>query len=137
MVVLGNLGGSYAMPKGDLKKDGAARYVQRDSHEFRVEPLSAVPDKYTDKTILRLGTAFVGDQCEKKLRLHGRYETGQIIHIRFSTLCETSSGMMPFEGIFHLSPGSGVAASVKPLAGTEPAPDDADVFYFGFEPSGG
>jgi hypothetical protein len=130
-----SLGGSYALPTGEVTKKGPARIVERDGQEFRIEPLASVPDEYDAKSILRLATAYVGQGCEKKLRLHGRYETGSIIHVRFTTLCESPKGSVPWEGIFHLSPGRGIAASVRPSSGTAPVPDDADTFYFGFEPA--
>lgn len=146
-VELDAFGGSFLFPDGPMKTQKTAREVTRDGFAFRVEELPKPTAQYTDRSILRLASEYVGEACRKPLRLHGRYETADVIHVRFTTSCKSADGELLWDGILHLSPGRAVAASVKPATesgtpkgtsgSTEPGelPSDADTFFFGFEPA--
>ena len=57
--------------------------------------------KVTAASILRIATKYVGNECQPKLRLHGRYETDDVIHVRLDTVCEDDTeirGMLHFYG---------------------------------------
>ncbi len=126
-----SLGGAFLMPDAPLATETQHQLlVVRSGYQFLVERMSEVPVAFDDKAVLRMATAYVGLACVKKLRLHGRYETGNLIHIRFHTVCDDQTA---WAGIFHLLPSSGVAASVKGPAGAGTLPEDLDTFLFGFE----
>ncbi len=134
-VELAEPGGSFLLPKGnDHMQNVSQRTVVRKKHRFTVEALTDIPQKLTDKAILRVAMNYVGTECQKKLRLHGRFEKGDWIHVRFTTTCADGT---PWAGIFHLAPGRGAAASVRPRPGQKAElPTDLETFLFGFELSG-
>lgn len=76
--------------------------TSHDGFEYVLEAVSLDNKKPLDaKTLLRLTTAYVGNACQPKLRLHGRYETQGVVHTRFDTVCSDGTeirGMMHFWG---------------------------------------
>lgn len=86
--------------------------------------------KPTDASILRTATKFVGNACQPKLRLHGRFETQGVIHVRFDTVCESGTA---YHGIIHFWDGkSVVATTVRESEAPDPNPN-LEAFLFGFE----
>lgn len=86
--------------------------------EYVVESFEGFP-KLTDSTLLRAVTAYLGNACQAKLRLHGRYETKGIVHVRFTTTC---SDGLSIEGMVHVNGTKWVAASKRtPPSSATPA----------------
>lgn len=78
--------------------------------EFRAEALPLVLPHPTDKTILKTALDFVGFSCQPKLRLHGRFESESIIHVRFDTACKDG---VEWHGAFHFLDERVVVAAVR------------------------
>lgn len=89
--------------------------------EYTVEAFEGFP-KLTDSTLLRAVTAYVGNACQPKLRLHGRYETKGIVHVRFSTSC--SDGLV-IEGMVHVNGTQWIAASKRTPSSASTTPSAA------------
>ncbi len=74
--------------------------AQHEGFEYVIEGVSRTNTQKLDaKTLLRATTQYVGNDCQPKLRLHGRYETQGVVHTRFETVCKDGteiSGMMHF-----------------------------------------
>lgn len=66
--------------------------------EFRAETLPIAVPNPTDKTILKTALDFLGFACQSKLRLHGRFESEGVIHVRFDTACKDG---VEWHGAFH------------------------------------
>jgi hypothetical protein len=86
--------------------------------------------KPTDASILRTATRYVGNACQPKLRLHGRFETQGVIHVRFDTVCENGT---VYHGTIHFWDGkSVVATTIRDAESPQPNPH-LEAFLFGFE----
>lgn len=130
---LPSLGGYFLLPEGPLDEQSESRVVaKRGAATYVIERLKDVPSKeLTDMTVLQIASAYVGNPCVPKLSLKGRFEKGELTYIRFATTCKDGT---PWAGIFLLSKGNGVAASVRMAAG-QPLPADVDTYIYGFEPT--
>lgn len=99
-------GFSILAPEGakvETDKNGMWKAVaSHGDFEYVVEAVSRDNKKTPDaKTLLRATTEYVGNACQPKLRLHGRYETQGVVHTRFDTVCTDGTeirGMMHFWG---------------------------------------
>jgi hypothetical protein len=88
--------------------------------------------KPTDVSILRTATKYVGNSCQPKLRLHGRFESQGVIHVRFDTVCEDGRA---YHGILHFWDGKSVVATTQ-LDSELPAGEknpNLEAFLFGFQ----
>lgn len=84
----------------------------------------------TDKSILRTATAFVGNACQPKLRLRGRFETQGVIHVRLDTVCEDGK---QHHGILHFFDGHVLVAVATSDPGVgAPADELLEAFLFSF-----
>jgi hypothetical protein len=82
------------------------------------------------KNILRTATKYLGNECQPKLRLHGRFETAGVIHVRFDTVCEDGT---TYHGMFHFWEGKAIVATTVLESDTGEANPNLDSFLFGFE----
>jgi hypothetical protein len=83
-------------------------------------------------SILRTATKYVGNSCQPKLRLHGRFESQGVIHVRFDTVCEDGRA---YHGILHFWDGKSVVATTQ-LDSELPAGEknpNLEAFLFGFQ----
>jgi hypothetical protein len=102
--------------------------------EYVLEAVSRDNKKTPDaKTLLRATTEYVGNACQPKLRLHGRYETKGVVHTRFDTVCADGREI---RGMMHFWGENIVAASVRRSAAGAQDPN-LEPFIFSFELSAG
>lgn len=101
--------------------------------EYRLEPLSTGGREPTSSNILRSATAYLGNDCQPKLRLHGRYESAGVIHVRFDTTCKDGSA---WHGMLHFWGKSG-AVTTSYLQPSQAALENPhlEAFLFSFESS--
>lgn len=127
------LGGYFLLPEGPLDEQSETRVVaSRPPRTYTIERMTGVPTKeLTDRTVLQIASAYVGNPCVSKLSLKGRFEKGDLTYIRFATSCKDGTS---WAGMFLLQQGAGVAASVRVPAG-QSLPDDLDTYIYGFEPT--
>lgn len=78
--------------------------------EYLAAALKTEGKKPDASRILRAATAYVGLACQPKLRLHGRYENHDVIHVRFDTVCEDGSA---FHGMLHFWNNQGIATTTR------------------------
>ncbi len=78
--------------------------------EFRAETLPVAVPNPTDKTILKTALDFLGFPGQSKLRLHGRFESEGVIHVRFDTACKDG---VEWHGAFHFLDERAVVAAVR------------------------
>lgn len=114
--------------------DGGLFKAEAENEGFRyvIEAVSVDNDQKPDaKTLLRATTKYVGNDCQPKLRLHGRYETQGVVHTRFDTVCKDGTEI---RGMMHFWEKSIVAISVRR---DEPgkANPNLEPFIFSFERS--
>lgn len=101
--------------------------------EYRLEPLQTGGREPTASNILRSATAYLGNDCQPKLRLHGRYESAGVIHIRFDTTCKDGSA---WHGMLHFWGKSGaVTTSFHSPAQAALENPHLEAFLFSFESS--
>jgi hypothetical protein len=101
-----------------------------DGFEYVVEAVSRDNNKPLDaKTLLRLTTEYVGNACQPKLRLHGRYETQGVVHTRFDTVCADGTEM---RGMMHFWEENVVAAFARRSPAALPN-QNLEPFIFSFE----
>lgn len=127
-------GFSHLAPEGTKLAAGeAGMFRAAASHgafEYVVEAVSRDSKKTPDaKTLLRATTEYVGNACQPKLRLHGRYETKGVVHTRFDTVC---SDGREIHGMMHFWGENIVAASVR-HSGTGAENPNLEPFIFSFE----
>lgn len=127
------LGGYFLLPEGPLDEQTETRVVaSRPPRTYMIERMTGVPTKeLTDRTVLQIASAYVGNPCVSKLSLKGRFEKGDLTYIRFATSCKDGSS---WAGMFLLQQGAGVAASVR-VPGGQSLPEDLDTYIYGFEPT--
>ena len=130
---LPSLGGYFLMPEGPLDEQSETRVVaSRPPRTYVIERMTGVPTKeLTDRTVLQIASAYVGNPCVSKLSLKGGFEEGGLTYIRFATTCKDG---LSWAGMFLLEQGAGVAASVRVPAG-QSLPADLDTYIYGFEPT--
>jgi len=127
-----SFGFSVLMPEADLsEKEGGFRAVaEMGGHRFVVEPLETEGRKPNAKRILRWASQYVGNDCQPKLRLHGRFESKGVIHVRFDTVCADESER---HGMLHLWPNKGVVAVIEQKTGEAPLESSvSEKFLFSF-----
>ncbi len=101
--------------------------------EYRLEPLSTGGREPTAANILRSATGYLDNSCQPKLRLHGRYESEGVIHVRLDTVCEDGSewhGMLHFWG----KRGAVTTSFLQPSQASLENPH-LESFLFSFEPT--
>lgn len=127
------LGGYFLLPEGPLAEQTETRVTaSRPPHTYVIERIADVPTKeLTDRTVLQIASAYVGNPCVSKLSLKGRFEKGDLTYIRFASTCKDGTSLA---GMFLLQKGAGVAASVRAPAG-QALPADLDTYIYGFEPT--
>lgn len=128
-------GFSLLLPTGAQWKaqDGAEQaLVDVGGEEYRARRLSLEGKKITDALILRLVSAEVGHACEAKLKIHGRYETGETIHVRFQTPCK---GEQDYYGVLHVRGGYALLVYIHRTAPVVGQPEHLDSLVFGYEES--
>lgn len=130
-------GFSIPMPKG-AKLSAAEKNFEMSAQDasgitYVVKSLElGSTKKPTDVSILRTATQYVGNTCQPKLRLHGRFESQGVIHVRFDTVCEDGS---VYHGVLHFWDGKSVVATTK-LPRELPAGEkneNLEPFLFGFQ----
>jgi hypothetical protein len=85
----------------------------------------------TAKRVLRNATQFLGNDCQPKLRLRGRFETQGVVHIRFDTVCKDGTQK---NGMFHFFDSKVFALQVLTPSGQSlPAEEMMDALRYGFE----
>ncbi len=87
----------------------------------------------TDVSILKTATKFVGNDCQPKLRLHGRFDKKGVIFVRFDTVCKDGA---VYHGMLHLFDGKALVLTTKERAEyAEPGkmPGLLEDFIFSFE----
>jgi hypothetical protein len=104
------------------KSNGAGRFV--------IEAVPLEGKTLSSASMLRTVTKYVGVACQPKLRLHGRFESGHVVHSRFDTTCKDGT---EYHGLAHFWPDRALmVAHVGPAsAALEEGPRDA--FLFGFK----
>lgn len=132
-------GFSQLMPEAaklETKEGGAFEMTHEDASGITYVTKSLElnqTSKPTSASILRTTTKYVGNDCQPKLRLHGRFETAGVIHVRFDTVC--SSGTT-YHGIVHFWDGKAVVATTIVKSESVQNPN-LEAFLFGFERAGG
>lgn len=124
--VLAPVGATVTQSEGEKFKS----VTTHDGFEYVVEAVSRDNKKPLDaKTLLRLTTEYVGNACQPKLRLHGRYETQGVVHTRFDTVCADGTEM---RGMMHFWEENVVAAFTRrsPAGVANP---NFEPFVFSFE----
>ncbi len=98
--------------------------------KYVIEAVSIENDKKLDaKTLLRSTTNYVGNDCQPKLRLHGRYETQGVVHTRFDTVCKDGTEM---HGMMHFWEKNIVAVFAQSATASVKNPN-LEPFIFSFE----
>lgn len=128
-------GYSVLAPDAMRFSSGAATYkaVGQDENgiEYRLEPLVTDGREPTAANVLRSATAYLGNACQPKLRLHGHYESGPVKHVRFDTVCEDGSS---WHGMLHFWEKKGaVTTTFLTPAQSSLANPNLEAFLFGFE----
>ena len=129
------LGFSALMPEVVRVETGAELYGAKaeDASHFvlTIEQVAIRAGSPSDSTILRTALKYVGKGCEAKLRLHGRYESEGVIHVRFRTACEDQS---QYRGVIHFWQDKAVVMSsfMAGSAGSTLENPHLEDFLFGF-----
>ena len=105
-----------------LKTDGSARWV--------IEATSLEGSTLSNTTILRTVTKYVGNACQPKLRLHGRFESGGVLHTRFDTVCKDGT---EYHGVAHFWPARVLMVAHIGPGSTALEEGRRDAFLFGFK----
>lgn len=125
-------GFSIAFPAGANWQDTAgteSAVVNTDAVEYRAHRVSLGGKKPTDGLILRIVSQEVGRQCEAKLKLFGRYETGDTIHIRFQTSCK---GDQDNYGVLHIRGDAALFVYMHRSGKFDAPPEHLDALVFGY-----
>jgi hypothetical protein len=104
------------------KSDGSARFV--------IDAVALEGKTISSASILRTVTKYVGNACQPKLKLHGRFESGNVVHTRFDTTCKDGT---EYHGVAHFWPDR--ALMVAHIGPSSAALDEGrrDAFLFGFK----
>jgi hypothetical protein len=110
------LGISVPLPRLATTEDGTGgkRVVASEGPiEYRVEGMRRLRGAPTDKALLKAVLDYVGPACQKGLRVHGRFETGEIVHVNFDTQCMDG---LAWRGMLHVDPERQIATSLRSTA---------------------
>jgi hypothetical protein len=80
-------------------------------------------------SMLRTVTKYVGLACQPKLRLHGKFESGKVVHIRFDTSCKDGT---EYHGVAHFWPDRVLMISHIGPGSAALEEGRRDAFLFGF-----
>ena len=126
-------GFSVFAPRGaqvETKAGGFFSQAELGDAKYVIESISSNnQNKLTAGHILRTATEYVGSACQPKLRLHGRYETGPVAHVRFDTVCQDG---LEIRGMLHFWGENIVAASQRRAAGSASENPHLEPFLFSF-----
>lgn len=132
-LLVSSAGFSIFAPVGarvESKEDGFSVQAELGDEKYVIESISrSNQKKLTASHILRTATEYVGRACEQKLHLHGRYETGEVAHIRFDTVCQDG---LEIRGMLHFWQENIVAASQRRAAGSPKENPHLEPFLFSF-----
>jgi len=103
--------------------------VKTDGIEYRAHRVALGGKKLTDSLILRTASQEVGRDCEAKLKLHGRYETGDTVHIRFHTTCK---GDQDDYGVLHIRGDHALFVYIHRVGSFDAPPEHLDALVFGY-----
>ena len=116
---------------GKSKEGLALATASLDNVHYALIQLPDEPKTPTDKSILLTATTFVGNDCQPKLRLRGRFETQDTIHVRFDTVCKDGK---QHHGMLHFMGAQVVVTVATSDAGVDAPPEDVlDAFLFSFK----
>jgi hypothetical protein len=104
------------------KVDGAARFV--------IEAVPLEGKTISNASILRTVTKYVGNACQPKLRLHGRFESGHVVHTRFDTTCKDGT---EYHGVAHFWPDRALMVAHIGPASVQLEEGPRDAYLFGFK----
>lgn len=126
------LGISLLLPSGAAREEGAVQLsVQEGDLTYVVESPPPLKGEPTDKALLKAVLDYVGTACHKALKVHGRFETGDVVHIHFDTTCKDGTH---WRGMLHVSHQRTVATSARsgtPFT-TEEAANRLEALFYGF-----
>lgn len=95
----------------ELQERQKKRYSGKDGDiEYAIEPLPSTPKTITDKTILKTVLDYLGFDCQKSLKVYGRFETKEVVHVRFETECKAGTA---YRGMVHLWDGKGYVSYAR------------------------
>lgn len=128
------LGISLLLPEPtEVKTTGSVVRLaaQKQGVEFFAENIPGAHVKPTDRSILKTALDYLGLPCQTALKLHGRYETGDVIHVRFDTKCKDG---VVWRGAFHFWNDKSVVTALRSTsaAAMKEAEADLEPFLFGF-----
>jgi hypothetical protein len=101
--------------------DGAGRFL--------IEAVPLEGKVLSAPTMLRTVTKYVGLACQPKLRLHGKFESGHVMHSRFDTICKDGT---EYHGVAHFWPDRALMVSHVGPASANLEEGRRDAFLFGF-----
>lgn len=123
---------SLPLPVDAAPQDGprGRRLVaSEDELEYLVESPPRFQGEATDKALLRAVLDYLGSACHKSLKVHGRFETGAVVHVSFETLCKDGAA---WKGMLHVHPQRMVVTAARSAS---PLPDAAapklDSMFYG------
>jgi hypothetical protein len=76
---------------------------------YVVEGIPNTAQKPTDPSILKTAMAYFGAACNHRLKLYGRYEKEQMIHVRVDATCKDGT---LWQGMLHVEPGRSVLTAL-------------------------
>lgn len=126
------LGISLLLPSGAAREQGAAQLsVQEGDLTYIVESPTPLKGEPTDKALLKAVLDYVGTACHKALKVHGRFETDDVVHVHFDTTCKDGTH---WRGMLHVSPQRTIATSARSGAPftTEEAANKLEALFYGF-----
>ncbi|HSC86328.1 MAG TPA: hypothetical protein VLC09_03625 [Polyangiaceae bacterium] len=125
------LGISLTLPP-EVERSGAERAYRVTSSEagvaYLVEGLPSTAAKPTDRSILATATGYFGPTCNQRMKLYGRFEKDDIIHVRVETQCKDGRA---WYGMLHVYPGRTVITALNYQGKPEVAPP-VDSFLYSF-----
>lgn len=129
-----DLGISLLLP-ASVAGDGegpSKRLVAREGdREYVVDSPPRLAGDPTDKALLKAVLDYVGTPCHKALKVHGRFESGNVVHVHFDTACKDGTH---WRGMLHVSPERVIATSARSTTAftTEDASNKLEALFYGF-----
>ncbi len=125
-------GFSIAFPPGaawDSSSGTELALAKTETIEYRAHRVGLSGKKLTDGLILRTASQEVGRDCEAKLKLFGRYETGDTVHIRFQTTCKGDEDKY---GVLHIRGDHALFVYMHRSGKFDAPPQHLDALVFGY-----